>query len=356
MRSTIIISGSVKNSAISKQFVELAKSFVQNGYHVIFITDGKKKIENKGDGIEYLSWPSFRPTKPADFFYAFKVIRKHKPVATISNFGSVNIMLMTSWLLRVPHRISNFHTAPIQSKTLGISKWKKYRKKMIYYLSTLIIFDSDGLKRDFIESFGKIHGKFKVLNNGLKKIKIKNHKRDGIIFTGRLEKIKGVEYLIKAMAIVVKEVPSAFVDLYGDGSCKAEYEELVKGLGLEKNVLFRGNYRHDLLLEKYQLYKIAVLPSLGEGFPLSALEAIASGLPLIASNVGGLPDIVKEGENGYLVEPQNEEVLAERILSLLLDNEKLSSFSEKSLQIFNENYEIGKIIKMQSNFFHSLFS
>ena len=356
MKSTIIISGSIKKSALSTQFVMLAESFVKNGYNVIFITDGKKKIEDKHDGIEYLSWPSYRPTKLADFLYALKIIRKNKPVATISNFGSVNIMIMSSWLLNVPNRICNFHTAPLQSRTLGISKWKKYRKKITYYLSTLIIFDSDGLKKDFIENFGNIHGKFKVLNNGVEKSEIKNYKKDGIIFTGRLEKIKGIEYLIKAMAIVVKQIPSAFVDLYGDGTCKPEYEELVKELGLEKNVLFRGNYRHDLLIEKYQHYKLAVLPSLGEGFPLSALEAIASGLPLIASNVGGLPDIVKEGINGYLVEPKDEKGLAEKILSLLLDSNKLRSFSENSLQIFNENYELGKIINKQVSFFHSLFN
>jgi len=356
MKSTVIISGSVKNVAISKQFVMLAKSFVDNGYRVIFITDGKKKIENRDDGIEYLSWPSFRPTKSADFLYALKVIRDNKPIATISNFGSVSIMLIASWLLHVPNRICNFHTTPVQSKTLGIAIWKKYRKKIIYYLSTLIVFDSDGLKREFIEKYGNIHGKFMILNNGLKRIEIKNYKKEGILFTGRLEKIKGVEYLIKAMAIVVKQIPSAFVDLYGDGSCKKEYEDLVKDLGLEKNVFFRGNYRHDLLLEKYQHYKLAVLPSLGEGFPLSAIEAIASGLPLVASNVGGLPDIVKEGINGYLVEPQNEKALADKILLLLSDSEKLRSFSEESLQIFNDNYEIGKIINMQFNFFHSLFS
>ena len=84
-------------------------------------------------------------------------------------------------------------------------------------------------------------------------------------------------------------------------------------------------------------------------------EAISVGLPVVASDVGGIPDIVKDGMNGYLVEKENEKVLAEKIICLLSDEKKLKQFSKNSLDLFHENFELERVIEKQFMFFDGLF-
>ena len=90
---------------------------------------------------------------------------------------------------------------------------------------------------------------------------------------------------------------------------------------MTKKVLFLGGVNHENIPELMSAADIFVLPSLSEGFPLVLVEAMASGLPVIATNVGGLPEIVKEGETGFLVPSQDSKQLAQRIIRLIGDNE-----------------------------------
>jgi len=178
-------------------------------------------------------------------------------------------------------------------------------------------------------------GKIAVIPNGIdleefetlskEKSRAKLHIKNGkklIIYVGTLRPIKGIKYLIQSMKIVTKYDDKLLLLLVGDGEEKEKLKNLVDELNLSKNIKFVGRIIHERIPEYLIASDIFVLPSLSEGFPLVSLEAMASGLPIVATNVRGLPEIVVDGENGYLVEPMNPQQIAEKIL-LLLKNDEL---------------------------------
>jgi len=157
-----------------------------------------------------------------------------------------------------------------------------------------------------------------------------------ILYVGRLMEEKGLDVLIRAYSIVNAKVSNTCLIIVGKGHIRRNLEELTKRLGL-KNVIFTGFVSDSLLRQAYASSSLFVLPSYAEIQPLVLLEALAMGLPAIGTNVGGIPDLVVEGRNGYLLEPGDHAGLAERIITLLNDDKLRKQFSLNSLQIARDN-------------------
>jgi glycosyltransferase involved in cell wall biosynthesis len=152
-------------------------------------------------------------------------------------------------------------------------------------------------------------------------LKIKDHE-EIILFVGSLLPIKGLKYLIYAMEPVHLSHPDVRLFLVGNGPLRNELEHLVTKVDLETCVNFCGRITNDKVPDYIVASDIFVLPSLSEGLPIVILEAMAGGLPIIASKVGGIPEIVIEKENGLLFEPKKPEQITKQI-SFLLDNNDL---------------------------------
>jgi len=157
-----------------------------------------------------------------------------------------------------------------------------------------------------------------------------------ILFIGRLHSVKGVRYLIKSIKIVKNNNRDVRLFLVGDGEERIYLENLVKDLVLDDYVRFIGAVPNEEVPEYMVAADVFVLPSLSEGFPVVILEAMASGLAIITTRVGGLPEIIKNKENGFLVEPKNPEEIAERILLLLEDDALREEISRNNLKIVGE--------------------
>ncbi len=142
-----------------------------------------------------------------------------------------------------------------------------------------------------------------------------------ILFVGRLHPVKGVQYLLGAMSIVHQELPEAKLILVGDGEERELLESLTDSLGIRECVEFAGRVPHERVQDYMNLAEVFVLPSLSEGFPVTILEAMACGLPIVATRVGGVPDIIEDGANGYLINTKNPEQIAEALLKLLQDEQ-----------------------------------
>jgi glycosyltransferase involved in cell wall biosynthesis len=149
-------------------------------------------------------------------------------------------------------------------------------------------------------------------------------------YVGWLIPIKGVTYLVNAMAEVVQRHPNSLLVLVGKGDEKGEEEvklsKQVENLGIVDNVRFLG-WRPDVN-EIMGCFDIFVLPSLNEGMGRVLVEAMATGLPIVASRVGGIPDLVKHGENGLLIPPADAGALERAISDLSSDKAKRKSMGE----------------------------
>lgn len=168
----------------------------------------------------------------------------------------------------------------------------------------------------------------------------KNDRRiesSGLIGTiGRLSEEKGTKYLIQAMDLLRERIPELRLEIVGAGPQKAELEALVIALDLRSRVQFVG-WRPDVqrYLEGWDLF---ILPSLEEGFGMAAVEAMSSGLPVIASRVGGLKEVIADDKTGWLVEPKNPEALARKIYLVLGDHCRRKRVAEAGRQYAAEHF------------------
>jgi glycosyltransferase involved in cell wall biosynthesis len=152
-------------------------------------------------------------------------------------------------------------------------------------------------------------------------------------FVGRLAPEKGVSCLVEAMGKVVKSHPEARLAIVGDGEERPHLEALSESLGISARVFFLGS--QDNLPSCIAAMDIVVLPSLSEGFGLAAVEAMSAGRPVVASAVGGLVEIIKDGATGFLVPPNDPDALAARLTTILSDPDlaaELGSAGQKRVQ------------------------
>lgn len=144
---------------------------------------------------------------------------------------------------------------------------------------------------------------------------------EDIFIVVNLENIKGVDILIKAVPRVTKSIPNLSVCIGGSGPQENELKALVKKLNLEDHVKFLGFISEEDKYRYYKACKIVVVPSRWDCQPFAPLDAAASGKPVVASRIGGIQNTVEDGKTGFLFEPENMEDLAEKIITLLKDEE-----------------------------------
>lgn len=165
-----------------------------------------------------------------------------------------------------------------------------------------------------------------------------------IFFIGDLLPYKGPDILVKAMRRIVEDVPDTELIFAGKGMMRNELEKLSKKLGIEKNIKFEGFVEESLKPFYYRAADIFCLPSTAstESFGIVNLEAMACGIPIVASKIGGVPDVVKDGENGLLVHPGDSEALADAII-YLLENEEVREKMGRNGRGKVEDYSWGGI-------------
>lgn len=177
-------------------------------------------------------------------------------------------------------------------------------------------------------------------------------KQKYVLFAGTLNERKGYSDLIKAFALIADKFTDWKLVFAGNGEIGAA-TELCKSLNIVNQVVFKGWVAG---IEKEKLFyeaSVFCLPSYAEGFPMAVLDAWAYGIPVIATPVGGLPDIVVHGENALVFKPGNIEELKINLEKLLSDNLFREKLSISSLKLSNEMFDI-KVIATKINELYSM--
>lgn len=200
--------------------------------------------------------------------------------------------------------------------------------------SEFIHIQTNKSKQDFIKKYP--NDKTIVIPNGIDLLEGRRcfnfkEKKNQIIYIGRLIRQpngndKGIRFLIEAMDKLPKNLECLII---GDGPERKNLEELAKG----KNVKFVGEIKPNMVYKYLSKSKVFVLPSVhGEGFPNVILEAMVSGIPSVATNCGGIPDVIEHGKTGFLVEPRNPKQLAFYINKLLNDDKLWNAISKNCIK------------------------
>ncbi len=182
-----------------------------------------------------------------------------------------------------------------------------------------------------------------------------------LLFIGRIVEKKGLIFLIKAMPEIMLKNPDTELIICGDGPLKKEYERLILKMNLEDSIRFVGYISDEnIKIEYLSLSDILIVPSIltkfgdTEGLGVVLLEGLATGTPVIASNIGGIPDIIKDGENGFLTEPENSEDIAKNVGIILSDKILKQEFSNNGLKIVYEKFSWEVVIKKISKIYNEL--
>lgn len=161
-----------------------------------------------------------------------------------------------------------------------------------------------------------------------------------LLYVGRLSVAKGLPVLFEAMAALKEVAPQLRLQVVGDGCDRTLLEQLASQLGLDEQVEFLG-YRSQREVRQYlQTSDLFVLPSFAEGVPVSLMEAMAAGVPVISTRIAGISELVEDGHSGYLVAPGNGQQLAERVYRLWADAELRQAFGEAGRQQVSQAFNL----------------
>jgi glycosyltransferase involved in cell wall biosynthesis len=332
-----LIKGSTLESAMTKAETKLVEDQLKTA---------------KEQGIEIIDLPSLiRRISPINdvgtLVALFRLIRKIQPQIVHTHTSKAGLLgRLAAWMARVPIIIHTPHGHVFyghfgRSLSRIFLQMEKLLGKITHHQIALT--PEEG--KDYLNLGVAKSKNISVIHSGIelrrfrKGAKQHTEKRKGlgippdsllIGYVGWLIPIKGVIYLVSAMAKVLGQHPESMLVLVGKGDDKGEDEvklrKQVENLGIADNVRFLG-WRPDVD-EVMGCFDIFVLPSLNEGMGRVLVEAMSVGLPIVASRVGGIPDLVKHGENGLLVPPANTSALEQAISDLLSDKARRKRMGE----------------------------
>ena len=180
------------------------------------------------------------------------------------------------------------------------------------------------------------------------------YKNVTIGYLGRLVEGKGLEDLLVVISNIKYQISNVFLLIFGDGPLETKLRKIAKDLKIEDIIEWRGFIPYSKVPEALSQIDIFVYPSWHEGFGRSIMEALAMEKAVVATRVGGIPDLIKDNENGFLVSPHNPEMLAKKIKELIESKELRERFGRAGREHVIRNYEWNDGIKKFANLFLEL--
>lgn len=313
---------------------------------VLLIKDGWLHKRLAGLGVKCWLVPLPRSFAPGWFQQVLAILRREGYYALHAHEFSMNChSAVLSLLSKVPA------VATVHGKNYYADRWQR---RLLYQWSARVatfVAVSEDIKQFLADRVGVRRDGIQVVANGIDIAKYENRSdirastreqlsvapSDVLIgAVGNLYPVKGHIHLIRAAATIVAARPNVKFVVAGRGGEQQALQAEIDRLGLQNNFMLLG-FREDVdaLLQAFDLF---VMPSLSEGMPISILEAMAAHRVVIASDVGGIPQLIRQGHSGVLVPPQDPQQLAAAILDLITDTAKRETLVRQAYVLVCERF------------------
>ena len=362
------------SAGIGNVVYHLAKALIEKGHKVVVITRGNWKGSKirliEGIKVYELPFIPFFPPFHIIFhgYFVNKLLKELSKDFDIIHLHSPLIPVIDTDLpvITMVHSTWNF-----EAKTFNkIVDWyslavKLFRKIFIIYenkvfLKSNLFIAISGALAEELQNFYKVDpSKIHVVRNSIDisnyKYIQKNNDKDNlfnILTIGRLVYRKGVLDLIEAAKIVYQTNPKIIFSLIGKGPLEKTIRNKVKKYHLENNVFLLGQIPNTLIKDYLKKASVFMIPSHYEGLPLVLLEAIASGKPIVGTDIKGVREVITNNKNGLLVQSQNPQELANAVIKLSKNStlrEYLAKNAKKTAKLYDRNLMINKILDIYEN-------
>lgn len=266
-------------------------------------------------------------------------------------------LLPHRWRLVVTVHNSDIRVAPFLEPRLR--PWQN----QLFHRADAVTSVSKALLEDAVRLYPCISGKAQVIYNGVGGVWFEEDaarpdiQEKYVLFVGRLHPMKGADNLLHAWSRICSRVPDTMLWLAGDGPERDTLLALASKLNIRSSVRFLGAKPHAELRRLYRNAELVVLPSRREGFPLTLLEAGASGAVCLATRVPGVPELIEDSVNGFLVEPESPEALADGILRALeLPPDARRRLGEAARNVIRQRHTENQMVSSYLGLYESLFS
>ena len=236
---------------------------------------------------------------------AHRIIVRHNLGKLNVHSGSGGVLLVRK--LPIPVIVTCHHTYWQQYTYIKSQFWKRIFlpfEKRTYRLADQIVCDCEDTRKVLLERYGIAREKTRVIHIAVDSEKFfplgLDKKPNTVVYIGRIDTRKGIEFLIRSMPLVVEEIPEAKLTIGGKGCDLEKMKALVRKLGLERNVDFLGFVPEDQLNRLYNEAQVAAVPSVFEGFGITVIEALAAGTRVVGTDTDGVRETVQSGDNGRL--------------------------------------------------------
>jgi glycosyltransferase involved in cell wall biosynthesis len=232
----------------------------------------------------------------------------------------------------------------LADKIIALTNYEKIRLNQVYsipYSKIAVIpnfVDYERIQKVAIALPEKEKIKEEILGKSSSKEKV-------IAYTGFLKPRKGLDILIKAMAIIKKLRMPYKLLIIGSGPLEKEVKAMINKEGLEEQVTMLNYVPFEKMVAINLIADCIVVPSLFEGLPTTMLEAMALGKPVIASSVGGIPEVIKDKINGILFKPKDPHMLADKIIELMDSEDLRTKLGLNARETVKEKYDINVVVK-----------
>jgi glycosyltransferase involved in cell wall biosynthesis len=317
------------------------KQVEENEVHLIYFKDKNNLVSDLDKRVIVKQIPlSFRITKKLETYY-----KKSNPDIIHTHLGHADIFGIWSARNIKAKVFCTMHNIYFKKGFIDSIIFKIYTFLFLKIVkNSIVISISKSVENHVIKKLKVPKKRSFLLLNAIpskKTVKlIKSVSKVNLLFVGRLEKQKSLPTLLNAIALLnTKSLKKEFhLRIVGDGSLKKDLEKLKHELKIKKLVSFEGETKNVDLY--YETSDIFILPSIWEGFGIVILEAFRASLAVIATNLEGPSELIKNNQNGLLFEPTNHVQLSKKIEELINDEAKRNALAKKGYSTFTEKYHI----------------